>query len=47
MIQTYIINQPRPWKVFFDSFGHLHLHAASITISEGFEVISEICLFSH
>lgn len=35
MIQTYIINQPRPWKVFFDSFGHLHLHAASmVCVSE-------------
>lgn len=30
MIQTHIINQPRPWKVFFDYYGHLHLHTASM-----------------
>ena len=34
MIQTHIINLPRPWKVFFDYYGHLHLHAASMICVE-------------
>ena len=34
MIQTHIINQPRPWKVFFDYYGHLHLHTASLICIE-------------
>lgn len=34
MIQSYIINLPKPWKVFFDCYGHLHLHAASMICVE-------------
>ena len=34
MIQTHIINLPRPWKVFFDYYGHLHLHMASMICIE-------------
>ena len=34
MIQAHIINQPRPWKVFFDYYGHLHLHTASLICIE-------------
>ena len=30
MAQTHIINQLRPWRIFFDTYGHLHLHAASV-----------------
>ena len=30
MSQTHIINQLRPWRIFFDTYGHLHLHAASV-----------------
>lgn len=34
MIQSHIINLPKPWKVFFDCYGHLHLHAASMICIE-------------
>lgn len=34
MIQTHVINHPRPWRLFFDSYGHLHLHAASMICVE-------------
>lgn len=30
MAQTHIINQLRPWRIFFDTYGHLHLHAPSV-----------------
>lgn len=38
MIQTHVINQPHPWKLFCDSYGHLHLHAASMICVEEYPV---------
>jgi hypothetical protein len=41
MVQSHIINLPKPWKVFFDCYGHLHLHAASMICVEERSAISD------